>query len=172
MTDGTTTCQQVSLSNDAQYIAYSCSNPYTLDVLLQQTCVSSSGTCPPPALQVTSPVPRPDNPYVHQSSFNPIVSDGGRFVAFDSRDATLAGEGLSSQTVFIYDSCIGGPAGCVPRTAPVCLNSQGAIANADCWLGGMSKDGKYISFGSVAGNLLPLPNGVASASYIVKNPLF
>lgn len=52
---------------------------------------------------------------------------------------------------------------------PVCLNADGAVANGGCEFEGMTDDGKYILFYSVATNLT---TGATGASYIAPNPLY
>ena len=162
MTDGSTSCSYAFMSRDAAYVAYSCGNPS--QVFLQQTCASSSGTCPPAASPITSPEV--------ESSNNPMVSTGGRYIALQAPAVVIVGEALSYSTVFVFDTCNGATGSCVPRGVEVCLNSSGALANSSCFLNGFSSDGKYILFSTDATNLIPIPSGVASVSYIVQNPLF
>jgi hypothetical protein len=79
-------------------------------------------------------------------------------------------------TAFIADTCIGAPPGCQARIAYASLNSEGAIANADSDVEGMSDDGRYIFYTTSATNLAPgLPTGSPNSPYVygyaVLNPL-
>jgi hypothetical protein len=128
---------------------------------LQATCLNNPPSCNTSSVTISASSPLSD----------PIVSTGGRFVAYDVANGMIDGTPLTSPMVFVYDSCIGAAPGCVTRTLPVCLNASGAIANNFCRLAGMNSDGQYILFSSGATNLGPTPQAQNSISYIVKNPL-
>jgi hypothetical protein len=81
----------------------------------------------------------------------------GRFVAFDSLATNNSVLGASGpESVFVRDTCIGAPPGCVPVNLVVSvpstvLMSNGAISN----LPALSADGHYVAFLSNATNLVP-----------------
>jgi hypothetical protein len=105
------------------------------------------------------------------------VGPGGRFVIFvGPRDPPYGYYNgalpYGYNTVWVYDSCTGAPAGCNPATAQVNIAKDGSVANADCSPQGISSDGQFILIYTEATNLATLPSGVAGTSYIWKNPLF
>ena len=78
----------------------------------------------------------------------PSGSDG-RFVAFESADPTLVARDTNRVTdVFVHDRES-------KRTTRVSIDSGGAQANAGSFLPQMSRDGRYVVFESLAGNLAP-----------------
>lgn len=157
-----TGCHSPSISSDAQYIVYICDyNPVTVGTFLQATCLQAASGCS----TVPSPVTQP-YPSFNQST--PLVSTGGRFVAFAGGGATIMGQLMNTSMVFVYDSCNGAAAGCVKQTVPVSLSSDGAVPNGDCTLAGMSTDGQYLLFSSSASNLTT----PSADAYIARNPLF
>jgi IPT/TIG domain len=168
--DPNQSCSNPVISGDAEWIAYNCQISGQFEVFLTETCAGASGgtssSCsPPPTLLVSDP---------NFASYVRGVSSGGRFVTYESSGGMIAGQSLPFSMVFVYDTCYGAPSGCTPQAAPVCLNSQGAIADGGCSGGQLSSDGQYINVSSQAQDLTPLPTAIAAwgASYIFKNPLF
>jgi hypothetical protein len=157
VSDTTMTCGSSTISSDGEYIAWMCS---TFQVYLQATCHNASSGC-----STTPSVIARSSQYTQ-----PIfVSAGGRFVAFQQFNAPNG-----QDEVYLYDSCTGGPAGCTPQSIPISANANGALANDEAFLWGMSSDGKYVLFLSSATNLTTIPAGAngISISYIALNPLF
>jgi hypothetical protein len=165
--DLTKSCTDPVISGDAQFIAYSCG-----EVFIQNTCIGAAGSCTPTASQVTS-----SNSGLGQTSGSSAdgLSAGGRFIVYETPEPTIAGQTLSNPMVFVYDTCNGASGQCTPRNAPVCLNSQGAVANQGCSGAQISDDGAYILFNSGSTNLDTRTNSIngelIETSYIVPNPL-
>lgn len=100
----------------------------------------------------------PDSSDTNGASINPVISRGGRFVAYASRASNIVpGDTNGYQDVFVYDRSTG-------ITTLISANSAGDLGNADSGVGqiSMSADGRYIAFTSDASNLDPKDkNGVA-----------
>jgi Tol biopolymer transport system component len=81
-------------------------------------------------------------------SFDPAISDDGRYVAFESRASNLA-PGYTNGTVdiFVRDRLMG-------TTERVSVDSNGTQANYDSYSPDISGDGRYVAFQSLASNLV------------------
>jgi hypothetical protein len=159
LSDASLSCNGAFLSGDAQYVSYSCTGPSRI-VYLQNTCANVTSGCTSTPQQLTVPQAI--------GGGAGAVSNGGRFVIFSSPSDPPYGY----DTVWVYDSCTGAPAGCNPATAQVNIAKDGSVANAECELQGISSDGQFIVIYTESTNLAKLPSGVAGTSYIWKNPLF
>jgi Tol biopolymer transport system component len=77
------------------------------------------------------------------------ISDGGRFVVFQSGAANLVpGDTNGFEDVFVRDRETG-------VTERVSVDSSGAQSNAQSQIGSVSTDGRFVAFGSAASNLVP-----------------
>ncbi len=82
------------------------------------------------------------------------VSADGRFVAFQSEANNLvAGDTNAAIDIFVRDTCLGAT-GCTPSTVRVSVASDGTQANGDSAVPSISADGRFVSFGSLASNLV------------------
>lgn len=82
-------------------------------------------------------------------SLNPVISGDGRFVAFESHDATLVpGDTNGFKDIFVYDR----ESGAIAR---VSVATDGAQANSESQQPGISRDGRWVAFHSFASNLVP-----------------
>jgi hypothetical protein len=61
----------------------------------------------------------------------------------------------NTSDIFVRDTCFGGPTGCSPTTTRVSVASDGTEGNDGSYVSAMSSDGRYISFTSLATNLVP-----------------
>lgn len=85
----------------------------------------------------------------NEVSLNPSVSDGGRYVAFQSRAANLvAGDTNTRDDVFVRDRQTG-------VTQRVSVASGGGQSNGSSALPSITPDGRYVAFTSEASNLAP-----------------
>jgi Tol biopolymer transport system component len=86
-------------------------------------------------------------------SVNPSISADGRYVAFWSAASNLvAGDTNNVEDIFVHDRQTG-------ATERVSVSSAGVQANDRCYSPSISGDGRYVAFGSQAGNLIPNSNG-------------
>ncbi|RPI72439.1 MAG: hypothetical protein EHM45_22235, partial [Desulfobacteraceae bacterium] len=82
-------------------------------------------------------------------STRPVLSRDGRYVAFESNAANLVtGDDNNRWDIFLHDRQTGG-------TSRVSVNSNGNQANANSSNPKLSGDGRYVTFGSWAANLIP-----------------
>ena len=78
----------------------------------------------------------------------PFLSANGRFVAFTSRAPNLVEGDLNGMSdVFVHDLVTG-------RTTRVSVSADGAEANGDSFVSGISADGRVVAFTSFADNLV------------------
>lgn len=81
-------------------------------------------------------------------SYRPSVSDGGRFVLFESASTLLPGDTNDAFDVFLRDLHLG-------TIERVSVSTAGAEGNDDSYAGFMSPDGRFVGFVSNASNLVP-----------------
>ena len=157
LSDPNSDCSLPTITSNAQWVTYSCTN----GSFVQNTCAGASGSCTPTATQVSGATG---------------LSDDGRYVIYTDSSPTIGGHvaGTIPATAMVYDTCNGAASGCTPQAVPVCINSQGALANQACYVDQISADGKYILFNSSATNLSSLLTSTINANngwYIAPNPL-
>lgn len=126
------------ITPDARYVAYDNNNVY-----LVNTCIGAVGACTPIGQQVS--VDPTGNLF---SGFSPSISANGRWVAFTH----FGFIGVD----YVYDTCIGAPAGCTPASIVVSSPTDGsAVNNTTTNDPSISADGRYVAFTSFASNLVP-----------------
>jgi hypothetical protein len=86
----------------------------------------------------------------------PSISSTGRYVAFQSNATNLApGPASGFQEIYLRDTCIGAPPGCVPSTVRITVTHDGSPVNGHSRMSAVSADGRYVAFDSSATNILP-----------------
>ncbi|MDV6028659.1 MAG: S8 family serine peptidase [Phycisphaera sp. RhM] len=86
------------------------------------------------------------------SSFSPSVTGDGRYVTFGSGASNLVpGDNNGASDIFVHDRTTGS----IER---VSVSDDGAEANRGSFSPSMSDDGRYVTFGSRANNLVPRDN--------------
>lgn len=84
----------------------------------------------------------------NERSFDPRITDDGRFIAFSSHASNLvAGDTNGSQDVFIHERLTG-------TTELISVTPTGAPGNAGAWGPAVSADGRYVAFMSSATDLV------------------
>jgi hypothetical protein len=84
------------------------------------------------------------------------ISGDGRFVAFSSDATTLVPNDTNGFTdIFLRDTCLGAPAGCVPSVTRVSVATDGTQSNGFSTQAAISANGRYVAFESDADNLVP-----------------
>jgi Tol biopolymer transport system component len=84
------------------------------------------------------------------------INGDGRFVAFSSDASTLVPNDTNNFTdVFLRDTCLGAPSGCVPSVVRVSVATDGSQANGFSFSPAISANGRYVAFTSDANNLVP-----------------
>jgi len=104
------------------------------------------------ALVTAAPDGTPAN---NNSLVAPAIDATGRYVSFQS-SATNLGAGVTSgnQQIYERDTCIGGPAGCVPSTIPISVTYNGDPVDNASLDSSISGDGRYVAFDSEASNIV------------------
>ncbi len=101
----------------------------------------------------------------------PLMSLDQRYAVFvlASTDGSTEIPG-STQNIFVKDTCTGAPTGCTPTTTLVSAGLSGAPANGDSISpsisGGISADGRYVSFLSAATNLVATDTNAATDAFV------
>jgi hypothetical protein len=84
-------------------------------------------------------------------SYDPAVSDTGRFVAFETDAYNLLANAEVGYAVVVRDNCIGAPAGCTPSITPVSVDNSGVVVYGE--YPAISGNGRYVAFSSSASTL-------------------
>lgn len=159
-TPGNNTSQQSVLGNDALYVTFNSTAtnllssplPGTQQIFQRTTCVGQSNCTP-----VTQLVSTPDGTTAGNSnSFQPTMTQDGRFVAFASLATNLTSNTTNGiQQVFQRDTCTG-TSGCTPATSLVSVAPDGATAgNGASGQPSLSPaTDQYVAFASFASNLV------------------
>jgi Tol biopolymer transport system component len=166
-----------SISSDGRFVAFSSdasevitgeTNPVgEFHVFVRETCAGAPGGCVASTTRVSA---ASDGSRENSVSFHPSISADGRFVAFQSHASNLtACDVPSTADIFVRDSCIGAPAGCVPSTVRISVSNSDIQPNGESFNPSISADGRFVAFESLATNLLP---GVylSSGPYIFLAP--
>jgi len=130
------------------------------NVFLRDTCGGAQAGCTPSTVAVSM---APDGTLGNGDSGEsigfvsaPSISADGRFVAFASSATNLVlGDTNGARDIFVRDTCVRAPAGCIPNTTRVSVATDGIQANGDSRDASISADGRFVAFSSVATNLVP-----------------
>jgi Tol biopolymer transport system component len=84
------------------------------------------------------------------------ISGDGRFIAFSSDATTLVPNDTNGFTdIFLRDTCIGAPAGCLPSVIRLSVATDGTQSDGISSQPAISANGRYVAFVSSADNLVP-----------------
>lgn len=123
------------------------------DVFVRDTCIGAAAGCT--SVTVLASVGVGGAAGV-AASLQPTISRSGRFVAFTSFAANLVpGDANADYDIFMRDTCIGAPNGCVPSTSRASVSSSDAEGNSTSLHPAFSGDERYLAFSSMASNLVP-----------------
>jgi hypothetical protein len=118
-------------------------------VFLRDTCIGIAAGCTPRTVLISV---RSDG--TAAGGAMPSMSSDGRFVAFQSNVANLAGGAPGGYPlVYLRDTCIGASSGCTPTTTLVAAASDGTPADSKSINADVSANGRYVTFSSYAQNL-------------------
>lgn len=124
------------------------------DIYVRDTCIGAPGGCTPSTVRVS--VDSNGN-LANGNSRSPAISADGRYVAFDSSATNLVPNDTQingTADVFLRDTCIGAPAGCVPSTNRLSVTPSGGQADGDSRNPAISADGRFVAFNSTATDLM------------------
>lgn len=92
------------------------------------------------------------NPPVGPMPVRTSVSADARFVAFDTYEALLPGDGNDDRDVYVFDRT-------TRQAELVSITASGSAGNAGSTDAILSRDGRYVVFGSTASDLVGSPQG-------------
>ena len=151
------TARPLAITARPRYVAFVAPSPDSSagngvdKIYLRDTCVGAPG-CMPSTSLVSVGV---DGADPNGASRTPSISSYGRFVAFASDASNLVrGDFNGVANIFVRDTCIGAPAGCVPSTTLISVGPAGIPSNGPSSLPSISPDGRFVQFNSVATNLV------------------
>jgi WD40 repeat protein len=96
--------------------------------------------------------------YGNSYSAFPSIGANGRYLTFQSGSTNLVPQSVQLEQIFLRDTCVGAPAGCIPTMSLVSVNTAGtASANAasQTVMAAVSSDGNSVVFASSATNVDP-----------------
>jgi hypothetical protein len=121
-------------------------------IYLRDTCQGAPLGCSPTTTLVSV---GDDGADPNGASRSPSVSASGRFVAYVSDASNLVpGDANGVADIFLRDTCVNAPTGCVPTTTRVSAGPDGAESNGASASPLISFDGRFVAFDSAASNLV------------------
>jgi len=142
----------VAFQSDATNLVAGAASGFT-DIYVRDTCIGVTTSCTPSTVRASVAF---DGSLPNGNSRSPSISADGRYVAFDSSASNLVPNDTNGQPdVFLRDTCLGAPAGCVPQITRISVASDGTQGNNDSRNPSIDSDGRYVTFHSVATNLVP-----------------
>jgi len=148
-----------TMSPDGRYVGYNSTgtSPGINNTYLTDTCNGAPAGCVPSTIllsQSTSGV------IADLLSGFQNVASGGRYVSFLSYAKNLVSttSNAGDPDLFLRDTCIGAPAGCVPTTSQEDVSTEGVPANGGALdnssAPAISSDGRFLAFSTLATNLV------------------
>jgi hypothetical protein len=132
------------------------------DLFLRDTCLGAAPGCTPS----TTALSFSDSGELVGGASNSALSDDARYAVFSSSEwRFVAGDTNNTFDVFLRDTCIGAPAGCVPGTRRLSVAFDEAEGNGVSVSPAIGADGRFVSFSSGASNLVP---GGATPTYFLN----
>jgi uncharacterized repeat protein (TIGR01451 family) len=133
-------------------------------LFIRDTCLGAAPGCTPSTIRVSV---SSGGAQADRDSFEPALGADGRFVAFRSWATNLVpGDANLADDVFLRDTCLGAPPGCVPSTTFVSLSSGGAQSLRNCKNPALSATGRLVVFSSDASNLVPGDSNVVEDVFV------
>jgi Tol biopolymer transport system component len=154
-----------SISGNGRYVAYYATATNILPntsvcatlpifaacVFVRDTCIGAPSGCIPTTTLIS--VNANGNPGNGQG---PEISPDGRYIAFNSSTADIAGNNpADTPNVFLRDTCNGAPSGCTPQTMLVSQSDSGVIGNESSFSQAVNTGGRFVAFQSWSNNLIP-----------------
>jgi hypothetical protein len=159
----------LDVSDDGRYVVFNTTTNLVpadtapgADLYVYDTCRGASGCTPSSTLVTISTT----GTGASDSSYGPSISADGRYVAFESYAGNLVtGDTGSTEDVFVRDMCFGAPAGCVPTTTRLSLDTNGQPSAYPCESPSISANGRYVAF-TAYGVLSPADTNLLSDLYV------
>ena len=121
----------------------------------RDTCIGAQACTPSTVrVDVATDGSQPNNSVFNDST--PGITGDGRLVAFSSTATNLVATNVGGMgNIYVRDTCAGAASGCAPTTSLVSLGNDSSAGNSSSGNLGMSADGRFVAFASLASNLVP-----------------
>jgi hypothetical protein len=162
---GNNTSETQAVSAGGRYVAFASgatnlvsddTNVGDLDLYLRDTCIGTASGCSPTTNEEdvsTSGVQAVGQLDVES---NPALSSDGRFLAFSTLAYNLAPQPANLfGGIYLRDTCNGVTTNCTSATTLVGISNDGSLPNAGGNNTSISASGRYVTFASLASNLVP-----------------
>jgi trimeric autotransporter adhesin len=164
----------IAITRDGRYLVFSSSNNNLVandtngqpDVFLFDTCFGGPDGCRSTTIRVSL---ADEGFESNGASSSPSVSDDARFVAFSSAASNLVPSDTNNTAdVFVRDTCIGAPSGCVPHTWRVSVALLGTQGDDSSFSPRITADGRYLSFISRSTRLVPGDTNIKQDVFVAR----
>lgn len=155
-----------TISDDGRYVAFESaatnlvtpSPPFLPAIYVRDTCVGAVGACTPSTALVSR---AGDGTMANASSYRPRITSNGRYALFRSLASNLVQvDTNNSDDLFLRDTCVNAPTGCLPSTILVTVAPNGSQFSNGVVAGSMTPNGRFVTFTAwVATGGLPTPLG-------------
>ena len=127
------------------------------DMFVRDTCIGATGACAPATTRVDVST---SGTQANTGVFSgvPAISGDGRIVAFAGQATNLVSTNVNGfGNLYVRDTCAGAASGCTATTTLASLANDGTVGNAPSPSQGlgMTPDGRFLVFDSIATNLVP-----------------
>ena len=149
-----------AMSADGRFVAFSSfandlvgnDTNFTEDVFLRDTCAGAPAGCTPSTTRISL---TSDDGESDGDSLFPSISEGGRFVSFQSNALNLVnGDTNNAMDIFVRDTCWGASSGCKPTTLRVSVATDGTQGDSHSFDPALCADGRIVAFASTAATLV------------------
>lgn len=146
-----------AMTPDARLVVFNSTgqSPGISNTFLHDTCIGAPAGCTPSTTLVSA---ASDSSAGNQNSVPQSISSNARYVAFDSWATNLVANPPTDQNDHLYvrDTCAGVVSGCTPATTMLDLNANapGEQALDVSVIPGISADGRFVAFSSIATNMV------------------
>ncbi len=163
-TQGDQTSSLQAVSGTGRYVAFQSSATNLVPnetiqpgMFFRDTCIGAASGCTPATTRVdVSTSGTEGNGGVFPAG--QAITGDGRLVAFTTQATNLVATNVNGfGNLYVRDTCAGAPPGCAPSTSLASLANDGTVGNAPSPSQGlgMTPDGRFIVFDSIATNLVP-----------------
>lgn len=137
-----------SMSPDGRFVVFDSAGtgPGINEVYLRDTCIGAPSGCTPSTVLASAAA---DGSPGNQNSLPQSVSSTGRYVAFASWASNLPQAGSYTPYIYVRDTCIGAPSGCVPETTNLDPGGSAGLGEpgaSNTVVPGISADGGFAAF--------------------------
>jgi hypothetical protein len=146
---------------DGRYVAYAALDNGHSQIFVRDTCQGAASGCQP---QTTLVSVNAQGEAGNGDSHAPSMSADARYIAFSSGAANLGANIPAGRQIYVRDTCIDAPQGCVPFTQWVSTDASGALSGLESILPSISSSGRYVAFLAVT-----LPASAAPAKAAASN---